>query len=79
MSRHPFDPISLILGIAALALGIFFLAGDRTVADIGWKWLWPFPIILLGLLFVVSATRRMIPARSVEPKDDDEEEHIEAT
>lgn len=63
MKRHPFDPTSFILGLAIAALGLFFLLGERTAADIGWKWMWPFPIILLGLLFVISAGRRMLMGR----------------
>lgn len=62
MKRHPFDPTSFVLGLATAALGLFFLIGDRTAADIGWNWMWPFPVIVLGLLFVISAARRMIPA-----------------
>lgn len=62
MKRHPFDPVSLVLGLTFGGLGLFFLIGERTAADMGWKWMWPFPFIVLGLLFVVSAARRLIPA-----------------
>ena len=54
MKRHEFDPTSFVLGLAFAALGLFFLLGDRTAADIGWKWMWPVPVVLLGLLFVIS-------------------------
>ena len=37
MKRHEFDPTSFVLGLAFAALGLFFLLGDRTAADIGWK------------------------------------------
>ena len=60
MKRHEFDPTSFVLGLAFAALGLFFLLGDRTAADIGWKWMWPVPVVVLGLLFVISATRRVI-------------------
>jgi hypothetical protein len=59
MNRHAFDPTSFVLGLAFAALGLFFLIGDRTPADIGWKWMWPVPLIVLGLLFVISAGRRL--------------------
>jgi hypothetical protein len=65
MRRHAFDPTSFVLGLAFAALGVFFLIGDRTAADIGWKWLWPIPLVVLGLLFVISATRRVIAQREV--------------
>lgn len=60
MKRHAFDPTSFVLGLAFAALGLFFLVGDRTAADIGWKWMWPVPLVVLGLLFVISATRRVM-------------------
>ena len=84
MKRHEFDPTSFVLGLAFAALGLFFLLGDRTAADIGWKWMWPVPVVLLGLLFVISATRRVMAQREVaeigservdsdtEPRDEDE-------
>jgi cytochrome c-type biogenesis protein CcmH/NrfF len=73
MKRHGFDPTSIVLGLAFAALGLFFLLGDRTAADIGWEWIWPVPVVLLGLLFVISATRRVIAQREVVPESDDEE------
>jgi hypothetical protein len=75
MKRHPFDPISFVLGLTFGGLGLFFLIGERTAADIGWKWMWPFPFIVLGLLFVVSAARRLLPA----PETDDGSREDEAS
>jgi len=71
MKRHAFDPTSLVLGLAVGALGLFFLIGDRTVADIGWKWMWPVPVVVLGLLFVISAIRRVIAQRELVPESAD--------
>jgi hypothetical protein len=73
MKRHQFDPTSFVLGLTFVALGLFFLVGDRTAADIGWKWMWPLPVVLLGLLFVISATRRVMAQREVVPESADEE------
>ena len=73
MRRHEFDPTSFVLGLAFVALGLFFLLGDRTAADIGWKWMWPVPLVLLGLLFVISATRRVMAQREVMPESADAE------
>ena len=73
MKRHEFDPTSFVLGLAFAALGLFFLVGDRTAADIGWKWMWPVPVIVLGLLFVISATRRVMAQREVVPESADAE------
>jgi cytochrome c-type biogenesis protein CcmH/NrfF len=69
MKRHAFDPTSFVLGLAFAALGLFFLVGDRTAADIGWKWMWPVPLVVLGLLFVISAIRRVTAQREVAELD----------
>lgn len=69
-----------MLGLAFAALGLFFLVGDRTAADFGWKWMWPVLLVVLGVLFVISATRRVMAQREVaaetvdaepEPPDED--------
>jgi len=73
MKRHEFDPTSFVLGLAFAALGLFFLLGDRTAADIGWRWMWPVPLVLLGLLFVISATRRVMAQGDVVPESEDAE------
>jgi cytochrome c-type biogenesis protein CcmH/NrfF len=73
MKRHEFDPTSFVLGLAFAALGLFFLLGDRTAADIGWKWMWPVPLVLLGLLFVISATRRVMAQGDVVSESADAE------
>ena len=62
MTRHPFDLLSLLLGVVALALGVGALAG----------WLGPLVntpagavavvVGLLGVLLVASAYRRPSPA-----------------
>ncbi len=71
MRRHPFDPVSFILGVSAAAFGAFFLFGDASATDVGWDWIWPMPLIVLGLLFVVSAGRRMLPSREPDPVEGD--------
>jgi len=55
MKRHEFDPTSFVLGLAFAALGLFFVVGDRTAADIGWKWMWPVPLVVLGVLWPLLA------------------------
>lgn len=71
MKRHPFDPISFVLGLATAALGLFFVVGDRTAADIGWEWLWPIAVVVIGALFVMSAARRLIPRREPQPETEE--------
>jgi hypothetical protein len=72
MKRHAFDPTSFVLGLAFAALGLFFLIGDRTAADIGWDRMWPIPVLVLGLLLVISAGRRLMPTEH--PPDAPEDE-----
>jgi hypothetical protein len=74
MKRHAFDPISLVLGLATAGLGLFFLVGDRTAADIGWEWLWPIAVVVIGALFVASAARRLTPRREPPPETESPDE-----
>jgi hypothetical protein len=59
MKRHPFDPFSFVFGLAVTALGLYFLVGNRTAADLGATWIWPFPVLLVGLASVIYAVRAM--------------------
>ena len=59
MKRHPFDPFSFVFGLAVTALGLYFLIGNRTAADLGATWIWPFPLLLVGLASVMYAVRAM--------------------
>jgi len=61
MKRHAFDPFSFMFGLAVAALGLYFLVGNRTAADLGATWIWPFPVLLVGLASVMYAVRRMRP------------------
>jgi hypothetical protein len=36
-------------------------------------WMWPVPVVILGLLFVISATRRVMAQREVVPESADAE------
>jgi hypothetical protein len=80
MRRHPFDPISFVLGLFVISLGALFLFGDRSAAEIGARWLWPFPVAVAGLVAVLAALRMVGPqgrpdqpeAETAEPEHDDE-------
>lgn len=63
MKRHPFDPFSLVLGLFFGGLALYFLFGDRTIADLGPAWIWPFPVLLVGLLSVMYAVKGLHAAR----------------
>ncbi len=70
MKRHAFDPFSFVFGLAVTALGLYFLVGNRTAADIGATWIWPFPVLLVGLASVMYAVRRMLPDQDRVPDQD---------
>ena len=59
MKRHALDPFSFVFGLAVTALGLYFLVGNRTAADLGPTWIWPFPVLLVGLAAVIYAVRAM--------------------
>jgi hypothetical protein len=69
-----------VFGLAVTALGLYFLVGNRTAADLGATWIWPFPVLLIGLASVIYAVRAMIQS---DPASDlartDREPSAEAT
>ena len=69
MKRHAFDPFSFVFGLAVTGLGLYFLIGNRSAADLGATWLWPFPVLLIGLMAVMYAVRRMRWTEEAAPAD----------
>ena len=66
MKRHPLDPFSLVLGATFALLGLVFLFSRVDVAGLHLDWIWPLPLIALGLLIIALAVR---PVRSGEQAD----------
>ena len=52
MTRHRLDPISLVAGLIFAAIGLLSLFTNLNGADIGIRWVWPLPVIVLGLLLL---------------------------
>lgn len=52
MTRHRLDPISLVAGLVFAAIGLLSLFTSLNGADIGIRWVWPLPVIVLGLLLL---------------------------
>jgi hypothetical protein len=74
VKRHPFDPISFGLGLFVTTLGLVFVVSDRTAAQIGFRWIWPFPVLLSGLVALLAASRMGRREADAAP-DLDREEH----
>jgi hypothetical protein len=65
MRRHNFDPISFIFGGLFAALGLTFLFGHAEIGDLHLSVVWPIPLIVIGVLMLVSTVQR----RNREPAD----------
>jgi hypothetical protein len=75
VKRHDFDPFSFVFGLVLAGLGLYFLFGNGTAADIGPTWIWPFPVLLVGLTAVMYAVRRMrLERRRVTDPDGEDRE-----
>jgi hypothetical protein len=61
MRRHTFDPISFILGALFAAIGLTFLFGDADIGDFHLAVVWPLPLIVIGLLMLVTTIQRRTP------------------
>ncbi|HWL65479.1 MAG TPA: hypothetical protein VNP73_05840 [Actinomycetota bacterium] len=58
MKGHQFDPVSFLFGLLFAGLGLVFLFGDFTLLDLGWRWIWPVPVIFTGVLVLSLALNR---------------------
>ena len=58
MRRHEFDPISFVFGMIFAVIGVAFLTGRVDLGDLHLRWLWPIPLIAVGLALLVTTQRR---------------------
>jgi hypothetical protein len=75
MRRHPFDPISFVLGALFGAVGLTFLFGDADLGDLHVAVLWPVPLILVGMLMLISTIQRRTRHQPEHEVDTMDEEH----
>ena len=74
MRRHTFDPISFILGALFAAVGLTFLFGDADIGNLHIAVIWPLPLIVIGLLMLVTTIQRRTrhePAPVAGPVEDE--------
>jgi hypothetical protein len=55
--RHQLDPFSLVFGATFALVGSLFLFARVDVATLHLKWVWPIPLIVVGVLIIGLAAR----------------------
>ena len=58
MRRHDIDPISLVFGLMFAAAGALFMSANLDFSDVRGEWVWPIPLVLVGVALLVSALAR---------------------
>ena len=58
MKRHEIDPISLVFGLMFAASGALFMSANIDFSDVRGEWVWPIPLVLVGIALLVSALAR---------------------
>jgi len=69
MRRHSLDPFSLIFGTVFGSLGLIFVITRAKVANLHLAWVWPIPLIVLGVLIIGLAARGEGDKDQEEPAD----------
>jgi hypothetical protein len=54
MTRHPFDPISLIFGMLFSAAGLWVLLTDADARFLDARWTWPVLLLAAGFALIAS-------------------------
>ncbi len=57
MKRHSLDPFSMVFGALFTTLGLSFLLSRINIGTLHLRWIWPLPLIVLGAVIIVLATR----------------------
>ena len=67
MERHRFDPISFVFGMLLATVGLIFLFGDVDIGELDASWIWPLPLIAVGVAMLFAARRRETGGRDAWP------------
>jgi hypothetical protein len=57
VKRHPLDVFSLVSGVFLGLLGLTFLLTRVDVDRLHLTWIWPVPLIAMGVLIIALAAR----------------------
>jgi len=74
MRRHPFDPLSFVLGALFVVIAGSFLPGTRSAADLSPAWFWVLPLLGVSLLVVLTGLRRAFGRPGELPRPEEGEE-----
>jgi len=55
VKRHPVDVFSLVFGVVFAVLGGTYLVSRVDYSKLHLEWLWPIPLIAIGLLIIAMA------------------------
>ena len=69
MRKHPVDPFSLVFGAAFALVGTTFVVTRAKIANLHLAWVWPIPLIVLGVLIIALAARGERTQDREEPAD----------
>jgi hypothetical protein len=58
VKRHEIDPISLVFGLMFAASGALFMSANIDFSNVRGEWVWPIPLVLVGIALLVSALAR---------------------
>jgi len=72
MNRHELDPLSLVFGLLFALVGGSFLFNKLSVTDVWPVWVWPAPVLALGLLLVLYGGKRVLRGREGEAEFESE-------
>jgi hypothetical protein len=80
VKRHEIDPISLVFGLMFAASGALFMSANFDFSDVRGEWVWPIPLVLIGIALLVSALARRDDGTAIgEPEPEPFEEGSRVT
>jgi cytochrome c oxidase subunit IV len=68
--RHATDLTSLVAGLVFVAIGVSYLVGVATDAQLEWRWVLPLALIVLGLAGLAGTVNLARNQRDQETGDD---------